>query len=66
MPVSESNRPAPDSVAEQMKLVCDTQAEHGNRVPRAEKNNIAVQHDRGKQESRPSVPRRHHGSALPD
>jgi hypothetical protein len=66
MTVSVSNRPAPGSVAAQMKLVCDTQTEHGNPVPRAEESNIAVQHDRGKRESRPSVPRRRHGGALPD
>ena len=66
MPVSESNRPAPGSVAEQMKLIRDTVADHRNPMPRAENSNIAVQHERGKRESRPSVPRRHHGGALPD
>jgi hypothetical protein len=66
MPESESNRPAPGSVTEQMKLVGDIDTGHGNPMPRAGKSNIAGQHETVGRESRPSVPRRRHGGALPD
>jgi hypothetical protein len=65
-PASEASRPVPGSVAEQMKLVGDSDADHRNSMPGAETSNIAMQHERGKPESHPSVPRRRHGGALPD
>ena len=64
-PVSESNQPAPGSVADQMKLVRDTDADHRNPRPGGGKTNIAVQHEREERESCPPLARRRHGGALP-
>jgi hypothetical protein len=66
LPASEASRPIPDPVAEQIKLVGDSDADHRNSMPGAETSNIAMQHERGKQESHLSVRRHRHGGALPD
>ena len=64
-PVSEAGERAPDLVADQMKFVRDTDADHGNPLPPGRKTNIAVQQERKERESCPPLPRRRHGGALP-
>jgi hypothetical protein len=66
VPSSEADHPAPCSVPSQVRLIRDTGADLGNPMPRAETNNIAMQHEMGERESRPPPPRRRHGGALPD
>jgi hypothetical protein len=66
VPSSEAGHQAPCSVPNQMKLIRDTDADHGDPMPRAETNNIAMQHETGERGSRPPPPRRQHGGALPD
>jgi hypothetical protein len=66
VPSGEAGHQAPCSVPNQMKLIRDTDADHGNPMPRAETNNIAMQHETGERGSRPPPPRRRHGGALPD
>ena len=65
-PVSDFHQTTTDFVADQMKLVPDTDADHENQTPRGEEGNIAMQHERQEREQRRSVPRRRHGGALPD
>ncbi len=64
-PASESGQRTAGSIADQMKLVRNTDADHGEPLPRPEKSNIAVQHEKGKREAHPPVRRRRHGGALP-
>jgi hypothetical protein len=66
VPSSEAGHQAPCSVPNQMKPIRETDADHGNPMPRAETNNIAMQHETGERGSRPPPPRRRHGGALPD
>jgi Protein of unknown function (DUF3306) len=66
LPSSEAGHQAACSVPDQTKLIRETDADHGNPMPRGETNNIAIQHEMGERESRPSPPRRRHGGALPD
>jgi hypothetical protein len=66
VPAAEPSQPAPGFVADQMKLVRDTDADHGKSIPRAQKSSIAVQHEKGELEAHSPLPRRRHGGALPD
>ena len=66
VPSSEAGHQVACSVPDQTKLIRETDADHGNPMPRAETNNIAMQHETGERESRPPPPRRRHGRALPD
>jgi hypothetical protein len=66
VPSSEAGHQAPCSVPNQMKLIPDTDADHGNPMLRAETNSIAMQHETGERGSRQPQPRRRHGGALPD
>jgi hypothetical protein len=66
LPSSEAGHQAPCSFPNQVRLIRDTGADHGNPMPCAEINNIAMQHETGERESRPPPPRRRHGRALPD
>jgi hypothetical protein len=65
LPSSEADHQAACSVPDQTMLIRETDADHGNPMPRAETNNIARQHETGERESRPPLPRRRHGGALP-
>ena len=51
VPAAEPSQPAPGFVADQMKLVRDTDADHAKSIPRAQKSNIAVQHEKGEREA---------------
>jgi len=66
VPAAEPGQPAPGFAADQMKLIRDTDADHGKSIPRPQKSSIAVQHEKGEREAHPSLPRRRHGGALPD
>jgi len=66
VPAAEPGQPAPGFVADQMKLIRDTDADHGKAIPRPQKSSIAVQHEKGEREAHSSLPRRRHGGALPD
>ena len=66
VPDGESHQTTTGSVAGQTKLGRDPDADHESPVSRGGKGDIAVQRGGEEREPRRSVPRRRHGSALPD
>ena len=66
VPCGESHETTAGSVADQMKLDRDPDADQERPMPRGGRGDIAVQHEGEEREPDRPGPRRRHGGALPD
>src|SRR6516162_11267251 len=66
VPGGESHETIAGSVADQMKLDRDPDADQESPMPRGGRGDIAVQHEGEEREPDRPEPRRRHGGALPD